>query len=125
MFKAVKFSVAVLLFSCPLLPVFAQDGSSNPDTVFIYEEMVGGPYFDEWYVTGDLNNLNHISIYREGKSGALEATIQINCQLSTLVIQGTGLLYESIVLTNEKTREYFSKDVIQAITNKMCTKQLD
>ncbi len=72
MHKVMSFGVAVFVFSCFQSLVFAEEGTFGLDGVFVYKDMVGGPYFDEWYVSGDMSQLNDIKVYREGKSGSLE-----------------------------------------------------
>lgn len=103
MYKVVRFGIAALFLSGLQMPAFAQEASSSLDEVFVYQEVVSGPYVDEWFVRGNLNQLNNIHVHREGKSGSFEATIELDCRSSTLEVQGTGLLYTSIVLTKEET----------------------
>ncbi|NOI77342.1 hypothetical protein F0224_16775 [Vibrio coralliilyticus] len=114
--------ITALLLCGWQMPAFAKEAASCLDGVFVYQEVVGGPYVDEWFVSGDLNRLNNIHVHREGKSGSFEATIEVDCQSSTIAVQGTGLLYTSIVLTNAETGEYFSRELKQALVKKLCTR---
>ncbi|MFN3018331.1 hypothetical protein ACK1CN_20475 [Vibrio coralliilyticus] len=114
--------ITALLLCGWQMPAFAKEAVSSLDGVFVYQEVVGGPYVDEWFVSGDLNRLNNIHVHREGKSGSFEATIEVDCQSSTIAVQGTGLLYTSIVLTNAETGEYFSRELKQALVKKLCTR---
>lgn len=71
--KLIKlFSVLILLIGVRHASS-AEEGAFNLDGVFVYQDMVGGPYFDEWYIDRDFANLTKFKFLREGKSGVLEA----------------------------------------------------
>lgn len=121
MHNVARWGITALLLSGLQVSVFAKEAVSSLDEVFVYQEEIGGPYVDEWFVSGNLNQLNNIHVHREGKSGSFEATIELDCRSSTLAVQGTGLLYTSIVLTKAETAEYFSKELTQALIKTLCT----
>ncbi|ABV89412.1 hypothetical protein [Shewanella pealeana] len=123
MYKVIKIAAAILLLNCLQASVSAEEGSFGLDGVFVYKDMVGGPYFDEWYLDGNLNNLNDLKLYREGKSGSLETSIKIDCKREAITIHGAGLLFGSMALTKEETQEYLPKDLSEAIVRKICTLQ--
>ncbi|WP_375058731.1 hypothetical protein ACEZDF_05955 [Vibrio alginolyticus] len=108
------------MLSCFQSSAFAEEGSIGLDDEFVYRDMVGGPYFDEWYVAGDMSQLNEIKIYRAGKSGSLEANVEVDCKLQTVITQGSAVIYDSMALTEEEAQEYFSADITKAIVNKIC-----
>ena len=120
MHKVIRFGVAIFMLGCVQSSVFAEEGSFGLDGEFVYKDMVGGPYFDQWYVAGDMGQLNDIKIYREGKSGSLKAIIKVDCKLQTVTAQGSAFIYDSIALSKEEAQEYFSADITKAIVNKIC-----
>lgn len=121
MHNVARWGITAFLLSGLQMSVFAKEAVSSLDEVFVYQEEIGGPYVDEWFVRGNLDQLNNIHVHREGKSGSFEATIELDCRSSTLAIQGTGLLYTSIVLTKAETAEYFSRELTQALIKTLCT----
>ncbi|UTZ24797.1 hypothetical protein [Vibrio campbellii] len=120
MHTVIRSGVALFMLICVQSSVFAKEGSFGSDGDLVYKDMVGGPYFDEWYVAEDISQLNDIKIYREGKSGLLEAIIKVDCKLQTVTAQGTAFIYGSITLPKEEAQEYFSADITKAIVNKIC-----
>ena len=120
MYKIISFSLAIFLISGFQTSAFSEEASSTQNDVLVYTDMIGGPYSDDWYISGDLKKLNDIKVYRNGKSGELEATIQVDCELQSIAMKGKGLLYTSITLTKEETQEYFSKEITKAIIDKIC-----
>lgn len=119
--RVIKLGVAVFVFNCFQSSVFSEEGSFGLDGEFVYKDMIGGPYFDEWYVSGDMGQLNSIKVYREGKSGSLEVTIEVDCKLQTITIQGTALVYGSTTLSEEEAQDYFTTDITKSIVDKVCT----
>ncbi|EID0034461.1 hypothetical protein LA064_004623 [Vibrio alginolyticus] len=123
MHKVTRSGLALLIFSCIQLSVFADEGFFGLNGEFVYKDLVGGPYFDEWYIAGDMDHLNNIKIFREGKSGSFETFIKVDCKLQTVAAQGASLLYGSIALSKEEAQEYFSKGITKAVVNKVCMHQ--
>lgn len=95
--------------------------SSNSNSHFIYSEPLElAPYTDGWFINGDLKNLNHLKIRRDGKSGDLSAPVSIDCKSKKLIVTGNGLLYTSEPISSSEVSQQISKDVIEAVLQKVC-----
>lgn len=120
MYKVIKMGMAVLLFSCLPRPLYAEVGSLTSNGVLVYKDMIGGPYFDVWYVDGELSELNDLRIYRDGKSGTFESSIEVDCTRQTIKANGAGELYAHIALTPEEAQRRLSEDVVEHVLKALC-----
>lgn len=109
-----------LLFS--LLSVFVCQNASAATTasIFVYEDIIGGPYVDDWYVEGNLANKDKLKLVRDGKSGDLDMPISINCQKASISVVGRGLLYGSDTISIAETQEYITDELLAAVIRKVC-----
>ena len=117
----IRVALATFLINCFHGQAFAEEDTFGLNEVLVYQDILGGPYVDDWYVDGDLSHSKNLKVYREGKSGSLETTIQIDCKFETLTILGVGLLYTSEILTREEVQKYLTKKISEAIVNKICS----
>ena len=98
----------------------AQEESSTDTRVLVYLDEVGGPYFDEWYLQGDVAHLRGLKLVRSGKSGDLSAPVEIDCKASFLNVSGPGLIYDSIEATADELQNYIIPPIVEATLNKAC-----
>ncbi len=118
--KIMKVLVIASMMSCISYVAFAEEGSFNLGGVFVYRDMIEGPYFDEWHLNGNLDNLTGLKLIREGKSGAFEASVSIDCKSRTLEVKKPGLIYSHMKLSLEETKNYITKEIMDSVINKMC-----
>lgn len=97
------------------------DGSSDLKSLYVYDEPLELlPYSDQWFIDGDLTNLNHVHIRRDGKSGDLSAPVSIDCKSKKFTVTGNGLLYTLDSIPSSEVNQQISKDVIEAVLQKVC-----
>lgn len=95
-------------------------GIFNPDANFVYRDMVGGPYFDEWYLDGDLVNGTNLRLQREGKSGSLAMPVAITCESRTLTVSGDGLVFGHMAISAAEAQNYLTTDIAAAVIDNAC-----
>ncbi|MDA0147102.1 hypothetical protein [Vibrio sp. LaRot3] len=100
--------------------VMAEPNSIQTEPQFLYQELVGGPYFDDWSVAGDIDNNRDLVLYRAGKSGELQAPVKMDCQSGRLTASGNGLLFAYESITAQATEQYFSQEMTQALYELVC-----
>ena len=98
------------------------DGTSVLNSLYVYDEPLGlPPYLDQWFIDGDLVNLNHVHIRRDGKSGNLSAPVSIDCKSKKFTVTGSGLIYTLDPIPSSEVTQQISKDVIEAVLQKICS----
>lgn len=98
-----------------------KDDSSDVNSLYVYREPLElPPYSDQWFIDGDLTDLNHVQIRREGKSSNLLAPVSIDCKSKKLVVTGNGLLDTSEPISSSEVSQQISNDVIEAVIQKVC-----
>ncbi|NRF17536.1 hypothetical protein [Vibrio coralliilyticus] len=98
------------------------DGTSVLNSLYVYDEPLGlPPYSDQWFIDGDLVNLNHVHIRRDGKSGNLSAPVSIDCKSKKFTVTGSGLIYTLDPIPSSEVTQQISKDVIEAVLQKVCS----
>ncbi len=106
-----------------LLSFTAQAGaqeSSADDTIFVYLDEVGGPYFDEWYLHGDIARPEGLRLQRSGKSGELSVPVAVDCHAATVNVSGPGLVFESMDISAGEAQEYIIAPLAEAVIQKVC-----
>lgn len=107
---------ASMLFASSL-PAFSQE------RVFLYEEQVGGPYVDEWYVSPDSisdgSGIFKLKLERQGKSGHFEAAILVDCGSGKHQFD-PGIRFGTEVVSLTETEETVPDAVISATYQKYC-----
>lgn len=102
------------------LKLNATTGSFKPDANFVYRDMVGGPYFDEWYLEGDLVGRTKLKLQREGKSGTLEMPVAIACESRTLTVTGDGQVFGHMAISAAEAQNYLTADISAAVMDNAC-----
>ncbi|MCC2525712.1 hypothetical protein [Vibrio coralliilyticus] len=97
------------------------DGSSVLNSLYVYDEALElPPYSDQWFIDGDLADLNHVHIRRDGKSGNLSAPVSIDCKSKKFTVTGNGFIYTLDPIPSSEVTQQISKDVIEAVLQKVC-----
>lgn len=120
MHNATKFLSVFIMLNICISDLGAETGSFSPDAVFVYRDMVGGPYFDEWYLDGDRVKGINLRLHRQGKSGSLEMPVTITCESRTLTVSGDGLVFEHIAISATEAQNYLTADITAAVIDKAC-----
>lgn len=113
-------SVAAALLMALTSFAFAQEKSSTDDAVFVYLDEVGGPYFDEWYLHGDIARPERLTLQRSGKSGELSVPVTVDCHAATVSVSGPGLVFESMDISAGEAQEYIIAPLAEAVVQKVC-----
>ncbi|WP_260258922.1 hypothetical protein [Vibrio intestinalis] len=98
----------------------AQSNNLQVEPQFVYQDLVGGPYFDEWSVAGDIENNRDLVLYRAGKSGELKVPVTMDCQSGRLSASGNGLLFAYESISAQAAEEYFPQGMTQALYELVC-----
>ena len=120
MYRSILTVLIFVSFFC--LGETKNDGTSVLNSLYVYDEPLGlPPYSDQWFIDGDLVNLNHVHIRRDGKSGNLSAPVSIDCKSKKFTVTGSGLIYTLDPIPSSEVTQQISKDVIEAVLQKVCS----
>ncbi|WP_226664599.1 hypothetical protein [Microbulbifer aggregans] len=111
--------IAALLASFSV-SAFCEQDHFGLDGVFVYREMIGGPYFDEWYVDGDLSTLKQLKLLREGKSGSLEFPIKVDCSSQKMTVAGAGLLWGHEPISADEIAGQINRKISESTVDTVC-----
>ena len=114
-----RFVAAALLMALTSF-ASAQEESSTDTRVLVYLDEVGGPYFDEWYLHGDIARPERLTLQRSGKSGELSVPVTVDCHAATVNISGPGLVFESMDISAAEAQEYIIAPLAEAVIQKVC-----
>ncbi|MDP2713548.1 hypothetical protein [Rheinheimera sp.] len=121
MYNSARFLLLFVLLNVCSGGLYAETGSFNPDATLVYRDMVGGPYFDEWYLDGDLVSGANLSLLREGKSGSLTMPVAITCGSGVLTVTGDGIVFGHMAISAAEAQDYLTADIVAAVIDKVCT----
>lgn len=120
MHNAAKFLLVFVLLNLCNNDLRAETGSFNPDATFVYRDMVGGPYFDEWYLDGDLVSGADLRLLREGKSGSLEIPVAVSCELPALTVTGAAVVFGHMAISAAQAQDYLTAEISAAVIDSLC-----
>ena len=119
MYRSVLTALVLVSFFCN--GATKHDASSDLKSLYVYDEPSElPPYSDQWFIDGDVSDLNHMQIRRDGKSGELSAPVSIDCKSKKFTVTGNGLLYTSEPVSSSEVSRQISKSVIEAVVKKVC-----
>ncbi|HIF6199686.1 TPA: hypothetical protein ACX3IX_004658 [Vibrio parahaemolyticus] len=119
MYRSILTALVFVSFFCH--GAIKNDGSSGLNSLYVYDEPLElPPYSDQWFIDGDLTDLNHVHIRRDGKSGDLSAPVSIDCKSKKFTVTGNGLLYTLDPIPSSEVNQQISKAVIEAVLQKVC-----
>ncbi len=113
-------SVAAALLMALTSFAFAQEKSSADDAVFVHLDEVGDPYFDEWYLQGNIAGRQELTLLRSGKSGELSVPVAVDCHAATVSVSGPGLVFESMDISAAEGQEYIIAPLAEAVIQSVC-----
>ena len=111
-----------LIFRCfPIifLPLFFADEAYSAESTFLYEEELGGPYVDEWFLVRDASEKPAYHLQRQGKSGELLVRVTVDCGVNELLI-GQGILFGSERVSEKEATGLVPDRVIKFAIARIC-----
>ena len=119
MYRSVLTALVLVSFFCN--GATKHGASSDLKSLYVYDEPSElPPYSDQLFIDGDVSDLNHMQIRRDGKSGELSAPVSIDCKSKKFTVTGNGLLYTSEPVSSSEVSRQISKSVIEAVVKKVC-----
>ncbi len=104
--------------------VFAEPNSESEtnESVMLYQEQLGGPYFDEWYGLADAETFSpavYLNLSRMGKSGSFLVNLVLDCKNNKHFF-GAGIEYYSEIVSADMVRDIVPLPVVESAKKSFC-----
>lgn len=98
----------------------AEQSYFDHEGVFVYSHPVGGPYFDGWFVTGDRVGSADLRLWRDGKSGDLNAPIRLDCVRGEVRVTGHGVKWTNTPISEDMVEKELPEQLKGAVLRLLC-----
>lgn len=102
---------------------FSSHAQNEQDDIYLYEQEVGGPYTDPWFLRLHHQGAFPYLLIRDGKSGLLLAPLGVDCQEHSAAIGSGTELGDPLTMT--ETRERVPQKAIDLAIVAVCQQQID
>lgn len=106
---------------CPLFLLALVSGEKvySAESTFLYEEQVGAPYVDDWFLIHDASEKPVYHLQREGKSGELQLQVTIDCSIHKIRIE-QGILFGSERISEKEAIDLVPDQVFEVAIASVC-----
>ncbi|WP_051252540.1 hypothetical protein [Ferrimonas kyonanensis] len=93
------------------------------EPLYLYQDVIGGPYVDDWFISGHRATDAGLILQRQGKSGQWQAPVAVDCAARTLTVTGPGLRFEHSKLSKQQAQADIPTAVVSASIQALCSPQ--